>query len=115
MVRHRPYEKGGEGGKRVGMGGLVRRHELVRNQPVICSEHFAGEVRHDRLRRKVEVAKHFVGPPATQEANDVGVDFRDEQSRGARGSEGARGYLRGEEAKVSSDVGNCIAERFGDE
>ena len=41
-------------------------------------EHAAGKVEHNRLGLKVEVAEHFVGPPAAEQADDVGVDLGEE-------------------------------------
>ena len=66
-----------------GSGGLMRRHELVRDKLVLCLEHLAGKVVHDGLGCEMEIAEHFVRPPATQEANDIGVNVGDKQSRGA--------------------------------
>ena len=39
-----------------------------------------GEVKHNQLGLKVEVAEHFVGSPAADQADDVGVDLGEEES-----------------------------------
>ena len=79
---HRPISKGGKE-----LGGLVRRHELVRDERVICLEHLAGKAARHWLRYEMEIAQHFVEPPATQQADDVWVNICNKQSSCNCGSE----------------------------
>ena len=76
-----------KGGKE--LGGLMRRHELVRDERILCLQHLACKAAHHWLRRKVEVTQHLVRAPTTEETYDVGVNVGNKQSSGTRGSEGA--------------------------
>ena len=57
------------------MGGLVTRHELAWDDGVICTEHALGEVFRDWFGIEMQIAKHFVGTPSSEELNDVSVDI----------------------------------------
>ena len=83
MGLHRPISKG-----RKELGGLVRRHELVRDERVLCLQHLACKEAHHWLCRQVEVAQHLVRAPTTKKTDDVRVNVGNKQSSGARGSEG---------------------------
>ena len=76
-----------KGGKE--LSGLVRRHELVRDERIFCLQHLACEAAHHWFRRQVEVAQYLVGAPTTEETYHVGVNAGNKQSSGTRGSEGA--------------------------
>ena len=65
----------------------MQRHELVRDERVICLKHPAGKVPRYWLCCEMEIAQHLVGPPATQEADDVWVHICNKQSRCTRSSE----------------------------
>ena len=81
----------------------------MRGQSILCPEHFAGEAMHDRLRRQVKVAEHFVRAPATQKLNDVWVYFSNEEGRGSRRSQRACGDLGREETQVGAEVPDGVA------
>ena len=57
------------------VGDIRTRDEVV----VTALQHEAGEVAHDRLRLEMEVTKHFVGPPAANQADEIGVDAGEEK------------------------------------
>ena len=67
----------------------MQRHDLVRDKRVIYLEHLAGKAARHWLRREMEIAQHFVGPPATQQSDDIWVNICDKQSSCTRGSERA--------------------------
>ena len=61
-------------------------HQLIGDQcEGAAAEHVAREVGHERGGLKVEVSEHFVGTPSAEEADDVGVDVRVEESVSASG------------------------------
>ena len=76
-------EKGGT------LGGLVAGHELTGGDGVVSCQHASGEVLGDWFSGEVEVAEHFVGTPAAQKLDHVGVNFGDEQCHGTPCSERA--------------------------
>ena len=55
----------------------MQRHKLVRDERVICLEHLAGKAACHWLRCEMEIAQHFVGPPATQQADDIWANVCD--------------------------------------
>jgi hypothetical protein len=55
----------------------------------------------------VEVAEHFIGPPATEQANDVSIHLGHQKSHGARRAKAFRGDVqRGEAHKMGTNEGN---------
>jgi hypothetical protein len=54
------------------------RDEVV----VTASWHEAGEVVHDWLCLEMEVTKHFIGPPAANQADDIGVNAGNKEGHG---------------------------------
>ena len=52
-------------------------------------DHGGGEVHHLGVRLEVQVAEHFVGSPATDEFDYVGIDVATQECHGAARPEGA--------------------------
>ena len=77
--------------KGVGLEGLIWVDDVIwvgdvrtRDEVgVTALQHEAGEVAHDRLRLEMEVAKHFIGPPAANQADDIGVNTGNKEGHGA--------------------------------
>ena len=63
------------------VGKLSRRAELEG----AAAEHGGGQAGHNRLSLHVQVAVHFVGPPAADEADAVAVDAGAQERHGAAG------------------------------
>ena len=86
---------------REGLGGkLERRDRLVRDKSEgTTDKHETTEVIHNRSSLEVKVAKHFVGAPATEQANDVGIDVGAEEGVGAGGTEATGRYIGGQKTK----------------
>ena len=81
--------------------GLGLWDVLVRREAEHATlEHEGGEIPHDRLGLKVEVAKHFVGAPAAQKADAVSVDVGAEESHGSCSTQTPGGDVGGEETEV---------------
>ena len=57
---------------------------LVRKHPELASaDHGGGEVHHQWVRLQVQIAQHFVRPPAANELDNIGVDLAAEEGHGA--------------------------------
>ena len=94
---------------------LVRRDFLPREQVVRpVGQHALRVVRHERCSLDMEVSKHFIRSPSADEADDVGVDLREEQRVCPAGSQGARGDVLWQEAERRSNVGHGRPQRVGD-
>jgi hypothetical protein len=97
------------------MGGLMGRHQLMWCQSVICLKHFAGEVLHNWFSGKVEVTKHFVGAPASNQLNNIRVHFPNKKGGGASSAKGSSRHLFRKEAQVISNVFNRLAKRLSNQ
>ena len=64
-------------------------------------EHLGGEAFHEVIGLKMEITEHFVGAPASNKLDHVGIDVSAEECHGTRSTEGARGDISGEETECS--------------
>ena len=62
----------------------------------------------------MKIAEHFIGPPATNEADDAGIDIGSKKGVGAGCSKVAYRDIRWDEAEGWSNDGDMIAEGRGD-
>jgi hypothetical protein len=83
----------GEGRDMLNFRGVGEVHGgdiLARKESVVAAlEHEAGKVAHNRLGLKVKVPEHFVRAPASNEADDVGVNVGKEKGHCTAGAEGS--------------------------
>ena len=73
----------------------------MREQPKLAApDHGWGEVHHERVGLKVQVAQHFIGAPAANKLDDVGINLSAEQCHGASRAKSASGDVFGLEVQV---------------
>ncbi len=90
------------------------RDVLVGVEGVVAShQHAPGETTHRWLRLKVQVAKHGVGLPPSQQAYGVGIDVRVEQCHSATRAEGAGTDIGREVAILWAHNTGCVSESGG--
>ena len=84
----------------LGVRDVKRRDVLTGKKGVDATlEHAAGEVAHNGLGLEVKVAEHFIGPPAANQADDIGVNLCKKESHRVPSTEGLGRDVNGEEAK----------------
>ena len=75
-----------------------------------ATKHAGREIAHDRLCLDMEVSQHFIGAPAAEELNDVGINLGAQQGHGAGGTEGASRDMLGEETVSRAEQTGMGAE-----
>ena len=100
------------------MGGRGKDHWhggdfLVGNEGERATgEHAAGETPKDRTDLRMEIAEQFVGAPATNKTNNVGVDASAEEGVGTGDTEAPGGDIIEEEIYGRAKVLYCQANCF---
>jgi len=95
-------------------GRVQERSVLSRDQGVLSPlQHEASEVAHDGVGLKVQVAEHFVGTPAADEADDVRVNLGEEEGHGPTRAKRAGGDVVREEANARAEGRDGEAEGKG--
>lgn len=77
-------------------------------------EHPGRKITHDGLGLDMEVTKHFVRSPASDEADQVGIDVSAEESHCTRGPEGPGRNVMRRETKLRAEQRARKPEGFGD-
>jgi hypothetical protein len=62
----------------------------------------------------MKIAKHFVGAPATDKANDVGIDTSAQEGHSTPGTKATGGDVPGVDAEGEVEGGSTEAEHSGD-
>jgi hypothetical protein len=65
-------------------------------------EHEAGKVAHDGLHLKVKIAKHFVRAPATDEADNIGINVSKEKGHCPTSAKGLCSDVRRKKANTGA-------------
>jgi hypothetical protein len=78
-------------------------------------QHLLGEGGSQRIGLNVEVTEHFIGVPAAEETNLIGVNFGTKEGHGAAGVERSGGDVCRAEAEYRSNGGDGNAEGSCDE
>jgi hypothetical protein len=94
----RAGKKGGKKERRAGVPlgvGRQRDGTVGKKGVVAVRHHKRGEALHDWLSLQVKVAEHLVGAPATEEADEISVDARDEKSHRAGGTKALGCHIGG--------------------
>ena len=88
---------------------------LVRQQAEITGgEHAASEGTHEGVCLQMKIAKHFVGAPATDKTNDVGIDTSAQEGHSTPSPETAGGDMLGIYTKGEVEGSSTEAEHGGD-
>lgn len=91
---------GTEGQQRKGQVGRCSQEEdlLVGDKGKISTgEHAGRKMTHEGLGLDVKIAQHFIGAPAAEKANAVGVNVGTEECHGTGSTQGACRDVLGEE------------------
>ena len=83
----------------------------VREESVSATEKHSGrKITHDRLRLHMQISQHFIGAPATDEADAIRIHIRTQESHGSGCTEGGSGDVAGHEVIGGAQDGNGEAQ-----
>ena len=89
---------------------VLARDEVVRS----ALEHKPCEVSHDGLHLKMKITEHFIRPPASNQADDIGVNLGQEKGHGATGMKGVGSDVGWEETNGGAERQDRHAKDGGD-
>ena len=103
-------------GKPVGWAlGSTLGNQVVWDEGVVCRrEHASCVVPHERVSLHVQIPEHFIQTPPSDEADDVGVNLRQEKRRGARRPEAVGRDVTGQETEVRPQERHGLSDAGGD-
>ena len=73
-------------------------------------QHPGRKITHDRLSLNMQVSQHFIGAPAPDETDAIGIDIGTQEGHGAGGAEGAGRDVLGHKIVSGAEDGHGQAE-----